>query len=109
MGLHLLEGDEGAQLNLFTGRRFVQLRDGSFRPLGKAILAFYPDERALTLLQLRANRALHPNTIVSDGVMMMELRFVRTCSDAVDSEEHELLQGVKRATASRAAGVRAAS
>ena len=58
--------------------------------LGKAILASYPDDKALALLRSEPLKRCTSRTISNDKDMLRELRAIRSRGYAVDNEEHEI-------------------
>lgn len=57
--------------------------------LGKAVLATYPDDEALSLLRTEPIEHYTPRTIMTDVKMIRELHAIRTRGYAIDDEESE--------------------
>jgi len=58
--------------------------------LGKAILATYADDEALTMLRSEPNEQLTPRTITDEEGILKELRAIRVQGYAIDDEESEV-------------------
>lgn len=58
--------------------------------IGKAILAFLPDEKVLEVVKNRGLPKFTPNTITDIGTLRRELSLVRERGYAVDNQENEL-------------------
>lgn len=57
--------------------------------LGKAILAFLPEERAKEVLAVEKLKRHTPNTITKSTALLEDLSLIRSCGYALDEEEHE--------------------
>lgn len=57
--------------------------------LGKAILAFLPEERAKEVVAVEELKRHTPNTITKSTALLEHLSLIRSCGYALDEEEHE--------------------
>jgi DNA-binding IclR family transcriptional regulator len=76
----------GVHTNSWIGKRI----DLHCTALGKAVLAYLPDETVETLLRKRGMLRHNDNTIVSKNRLKRDLEMVRTRGYAVDDEEEEI-------------------
>jgi IclR family transcriptional regulator, acetate operon repressor len=84
--IEVLEGTRSIRQGARVGQQ-EQLRSTA---LGKAILATFSDEEALSLLSVEVLEKSTPRTINTDEGMLRELRAIRSRGYAVDNEEHEV-------------------
>jgi IclR family transcriptional regulator, KDG regulon repressor len=93
----VLEGDELMTIATVEGRWSLRTPSTIGRRIsihstavGKALLAFLPEQTSADLLSRMTLPQLTPHTIVSRAVLCAELRRIQKCGFAIDDEEKEI-------------------
>jgi DNA-binding IclR family transcriptional regulator len=81
--LHRAKGDQAVRVDTHVGKR-IHLHGAA---LGKAMLAFFPDDRVAEVVERRGLPALTDRTITDEAALREELDRIREAGVAFDDEE----------------------